>query len=180
MDKLTCKATSQQNRGSKINYVCMYVGSHDASKLHKSTVLPLFTKDFTVPVQPHPTTSRHFDSFHGFSQPCLCLKVSSTYLPVPHSAHNWHSLSSAAFGGFWFDPVPCLSHWAFCPKLNLYFVFTFFSPHLAIKKTVRGHLVTHAHCSGCGRERINYLEKKWHSLLDRPKLSTVQWVYFKQ
>lgn len=100
---------------------------------------------FTVPVQLHPTTSRHFDSFHGFSQPSLCLKVSSTYLPFPHFAHNWHSLSSAAFGGVFFVCV-CSRSDAVSILLSLRsqskpLLFTWTgSPHLEIKKRCRATL----------------------------------------
>lgn len=82
-----------------------------------------FTKGFVVPLQPHPTTSRRFDSFQGFSTQSLCFIANNTYLPFPHFAHNWHSLSSAAFGGFFLvDSVPYLSHWAFGRKVDLYFL----------------------------------------------------------
>lgn len=118
----TCKATSPQK--AKILSPSLYNLTGKRVELVLYTPPPPRTNELMVPVQPHPTTSRHFDSFQRFSAHSLCFIANSTYLPFPHFAHNWHSLSSAALGGFLFlvDSVPYLSHWAFGPRVNLYFL----------------------------------------------------------
>lgn len=98
---------------------------------------------------------RHFDSFSCFffffGKQCLCFKANSTYLPFPHFAHNWHSSSSAAFGGICVlvDLLLRVSHQSLAPEVKL-FTWTG-SPHLAVKM-LRGDALTHAQWDGCGPE----------------------------
>lgn len=80
----------------------------------------------------------------------LCFKANNTYLPFPHFAHNWHSLSSAAFGVFSRSFAACIPPISRSWTKTLFFTWTG-SPHLAVK-TLRGEALTHAQWDGCGPE----------------------------